>query len=116
MGDIGKRAGMHEGRGAFQGLHQVGLDGVLHQDGQRAGHAQVFSGDGFALAVGADHHRAQALAHIGQAGGQGQDGHDLAGDGDIKAGAAGAAFFFRAQARSRSRAGSGRWYPPRAAR
>ena len=50
MGDIGERPGMHEDRRAFQGLHQVGLDGILHQDGQRAGHAQVFGGDGLAAA------------------------------------------------------------------
>ena len=35
-----------------------------------------------------DHDLAKALAHIRQAGGQRQDGHDLAGDGDIKTGLA----------------------------
>ena len=78
VGDVGKRSGVHEGGRALQGLHQVGLDGVLHQDGQRAGHAQVLGGDRFALLVGAKDHAAKALAHVCQAGGQGQDGHDLA--------------------------------------
>ena len=61
VGDIGKRTGMHEHRRAFQGLHQVGLNGIFHQHGHRAGHAQVFGGDGFAALADADHHPAQAL-------------------------------------------------------
>ena len=39
-------------------------------------------------AVRADHHPAKALAHVRQAGGQRQDGHDLAGHGDVEAGVA----------------------------
>ncbi len=50
---------------------------------------------GSPAAVGADHHAAQPLAHIGQAGGQRQDRHDLAGHGDVEAGDAREAFFFR---------------------
>ena len=84
--DVGKRAGMHKGRRAFQRLHQVGHDGVLHQDGQRAAHTEVVGGDGLAVAVGADHHASQPLAHIGQAGGERQDRHDFAGHGDVEAG------------------------------
>ena len=49
------------------------------------------------LLVGADHDAAHALAHIGQVGGQRQDGHDLAGNGDVIAGAA-RHLLFRAQA------------------
>ena len=36
--------------------------------------------------AGADDHVAQTLAHVGQAGGQGQNRHDFAGNGDIIAG------------------------------
>ena len=43
----------------------------------------------------ADHHAAQALAHVVQAGSQRQDGHDLAGNGDVEAGDAGHALFVR---------------------
>ena len=45
------------------------------------------------LLVDADDDTAHAVAHIGQVGGQGQDGHDLGGDGDVKAGVAGHVFF-----------------------
>ena len=86
VGDVGERSGVHEGRRAFQGLHQGGHDGVLHQDGHRTGAAHVFGGDGLASLAGGDHDIAKALAHIGQVGGQGQDGHDLAGDGDVETG------------------------------
>ncbi len=84
--DIGERSGMHERRRALDGLHQIGHDGVLHQDRQRAADAEIVGGDRLARAAGADHHAAQAFAHIGQAGGQRQDRHDLAGHGDVEAG------------------------------
>ncbi len=93
VGDIGKGPGVHEGGRAFQGLHQGGHDGVLHQDGHGAGAADIFGGDGLASLAGGDHNIAKALAHIGQVGGQGQDGHDLAGDGDVETGLAGEARF-----------------------
>jgi hypothetical protein len=50
VGDVGKRPGMDERGRAFQRLHQVGLDGVLHQHGQRARAADVLGGDRVALA------------------------------------------------------------------
>lgn len=56
MGDVGERSGVDEDRGAFEGLHEVGLDGVFHQDGHGAGAANVIRRDGLALlAVGHDH-------------------------------------------------------------
>ncbi len=95
MGNIGERPGMHQGRGAFQGLHQIRLDGILHQHGQGTGNPQVFSRDSGTLAVGTDNHAPEALAHVAQVGGERQDGHDLAGNGDVKARAASLAFLFR---------------------
>ena len=95
VGDIGERSGMAENRCPFQGLHQVGHDGVLHQDGHRPGHAQVFCGDSFSRFAGTNHDVSHAVAHICQVGGEGQDGHDLAGDGDIEAGLALIASLFR---------------------
>ena len=78
MGDVGERAGVDDGRRVLDRLHEVGHDGVLHQDGQGAGHAEVVGGDGLARPARADDDPAQALAHVGQARRQGQDGHDLA--------------------------------------
>ena len=93
VSNIGKRTGVDKDRRAFEGLHQGGLDGVLHQDGHGAGCTQILSGDGFTLLVDADNDASHAVAHISQVGGQGQDGHDLGGDGDVEAGAAGHIFF-----------------------
>ena len=83
MGDVGKGAGMHKGRSAFQGLQQIGFERILHQHGKRSGHSQILGGDGFALLIEGHHHAPQALAQIGKVGGQGQDGHDLGGHGDV---------------------------------
>jgi len=88
MSDIGERPGVDKGRLAFQSLHQVGHDRVLEQDGHRTGHAQILQRDRVALPVQADDHPPRALAQVFQAGGQGQDGHQLAGDGDVEAGLA----------------------------
>ncbi len=67
-----------------------------HQNGQCAGHPQVFGIDGFAAAADANHHLSQAITHIGQVGGQGQYGHNFTGHGDIETGGAFVAFFIRA--------------------
>ena len=98
VGNIGKRTGMDQSRSALQGLHQVGLDGILHQDSQRTSHTQVFSSDSTAFAVGTDDHPSEAFAHVAQIGGEGQDRHDLACHGDVEPGPAGFPFFFRAKA------------------
>ena len=94
VGDVGEGAGMDEGGRALQCLHQGGHDGVFHQNGQRAAQPQVVGGNGFASAAGANDHAAQPLAHVGQGGGEGQDGHDLAGDGNIETGLAGEFFLW----------------------
>ena len=76
---------MDEGRCAFEGLHQVRLDGIFHQDRQSAGDTQVFGCDSLALSVRCHDHCAQAVAHVCQPGGQRQDRHDLTGNGDVVA-------------------------------
>ena len=93
MRDIRERPGVHERRRAFQRLHQIGQDGVLHQHGQRAAHAQIVGRDGLARAIAADHHAAQPLPHVAERSGQRQNRHDLAGHGDIEAGDALRALF-----------------------
>ena len=76
---------MDEGRGALQGRDQGGLQSVLQQGGHGALGLQVMGGDGLAV-IGVGHdHPAQLLLQVGDAGGQAQHGHDLAGHGDLKA-------------------------------
>ena len=82
-------------------LHQVGSDGVLHEDGESSSHSKVLGCDrvscpaqdkmenerdllqviisnGLLLARRHDH-LAQALPHVCEAGREGQDCHDLTG-------------------------------------
>ena len=98
VGDVGERSGVDDGRRVLDRLHQVGHDGVLHQDGQGPGDAEVVGRDGLARAARADDDPAEALAHVGETRRQGQDGHDLRGDGDVEAGLADHALLLRAEA------------------
>ena len=84
-------------------LHQVGSDGILHEDGESSSHSKVLGSDrvscpaqnrlenererdllqviisrGLLLARRHDH-LAQALPHVCEAGREGQDCHDLTG-------------------------------------
>ena len=34
VGDVGERSAVHYGRGSFQGLHEIGVKGVLEQNSQ----------------------------------------------------------------------------------
>ena len=45
VGDVGKGTAVDEGGGPFQGLDQVGLEGIHQQGGHRALGLQVMGGD-----------------------------------------------------------------------
>ena len=84
MGDVREGAAVHEGRGAFQGLHQVGLQGVAQQGCHRAGRLQVARGHGLVV-VGIGHDDpAQPFLQVLHRGSQAEHRHDLAGDGDVE--------------------------------
>ena len=75
---------MDEGGDVLDGLHQVGLDGLLQQRRHGALGLQVRGDHGFAL-VGVGHHDApQSGLQVLDAVGQAQDGHDLRGHGDVE--------------------------------
>ena len=92
LGDVGERPGVDEGWRALDRLHQVRLEGLAHQHGGRAGGAHIIGADRPPARVERHHHladaRPQAADRVGGrvAGGQGQDGHQLAGHGDVEAG------------------------------
>ncbi len=85
MGDVGERAAVHEGRGALQRLHEVRLQGVLQKRGHGALGLQVVGRDRRVIVGVAHHDAAQTLLQVGDGGGQTEDGHDLAGHGDVEA-------------------------------
>ena len=85
MGDVGEGAAVDDGGVVFQGLDQVGLDGVLEQDGHGAFRLQVMGGDRLTGAVVAHDDARQALLQVHQVGGQAEDCHNFGGNGDVKA-------------------------------
>ena len=85
VGNVGKGAAVDDGGVVFQRLNEVRVQRILQQGGHGTGGADLARRDGLAVVgVGADD-LGQPLLQVGDAGGQAEDGHDLAGDGDIKA-------------------------------
>jgi len=82
--DVGERPTVHERRCAFQGLHQVGSEGVLQQYGHGAFGLQVTCADRLALARVGDDDVPQPLLQVGQVLRQAEDGHHFGGDGDVE--------------------------------
>ncbi len=89
--DVCEGACVDKHGGTLQALHQVGLDGVLHQSSQGATGADIVASDGVAALRARHDHAAEALPHISQAGAEGQDGHALAGHRDVETSLAGVA-------------------------
>src|SRR5699024_3454664 len=81
----GEGTAVDQSGGVLQGLHQVGLDGVLQEGSHGTLGLQIGGGDGL-VGVGVAHnHAAQPLLQVGQPGGQAQHSHDLAGHSDVEA-------------------------------
>ena len=85
MRDVGKGPAVHERGGALERLHQVRLERVLEQGRHSPFRMQVVRGHGLVFVGVAHHDAAQALLEVGNAGGQAEDGHYLAGHGDVEA-------------------------------
>ena len=84
VGDVGEGASVDEGGDVFDGLHEVGLDGLLQQRRHGPLGLQVRSGDGLAF-IGVGHHDApQPGLEVLDAVGQAEDGHDLRRHGDVE--------------------------------
>ena len=44
-GNVAEWTAVNEGRCAFEGLHEIRLDGLFEDDSHRAGHAELLGGD-----------------------------------------------------------------------
>ena len=86
MGNVRERPRVHEGELLFERLEYVRHDRVFEENRHGAGDTEVFGGYGLAGLVEPEHDAADAAAQVGHIHRQGQDGHDLAGDGDVEAG------------------------------
>ena len=83
----------------LQRLNEVRVEGILQQRGHGTGGTDVACRDGLARRrCSRTTMRRQALLQVGDAGGQAEDGHDLAGNGDVKAVLTGGAVDLAAQA------------------
>ena len=83
MGDVGERAGVNEGRAAFDRLDQVRLDRLAHQHGHRARDLELLERDRLARVVLGDDHPTQSLTQVLEVARQREDGHDLRRRGDV---------------------------------
>ncbi len=86
---------MHQHRCALQSLHQVGFDGVLHQNSERPGHTQVVRRNRFTCPVLPDHDFRDAFAHVFQTGCQCQNCHKFRSHTDVIIGVQLKALFLR---------------------
>ena len=86
MRDVRERAAVHERGLPFERLHEVGLEGVLEQDGHRAGRLQLLRGHRLALPRVGDGDRAQPLPQVVEIAGDGRDRHHLGCGRDVEAG------------------------------
>ena len=86
--DVRERAAVDERRLPLERLHEVRLDRVLEDDGDRAGRADLLGGDGLALVGLPDGDAAEPLAQVGEVARDGDEPHDLARGGDVEPGLA----------------------------
>ena len=80
--DVAEGPGVDQHRLAFERLHQVRTDGILHQDRHRARDLEVLGGDRRAVMRLRHHHAAHPGAEVLQVGGEGEHRHDLRCSGD----------------------------------
>ena len=84
MSDVGKRSTVNEGRVAFEGLGDVGQEGLPKQQGHGTGTPNVFRLDGVALGGRPHHDFTQSLSQVSVIGGEHEDGHHFAGCGNVE--------------------------------
>ena len=98
VGNVGKGAAVDDGGVVLQCLDEVRVQRVLQQGGHGTGSANLAGGHRLAVVGVGAHNAGKPLLQVGDAGGKAEDGHDLAGHGDVKAVLAGGAVHLAAQA------------------
>ena len=84
VGDVGEGTAVDKGGGALKGLDKIGLNGVLQKGGHGALGLQLAAGDGLPFKAVSHHDAGKTLFQIADGAGKAEDGHDLAGNGDVK--------------------------------
>ena len=98
MCDVGEGTAVHECRGSFKRLNQIGLQSILQERSHSAFGMKVMGSNGLIVAGVANNDATQALLQVGDGGCQAEDGHNLGGNRNIEAVFAGNAVGFAAQA------------------
>ena len=86
MGDVREGASVDEGGRPLDGLHEVGLHGILKEQGQGPRRTELLRVHRASAARIADEDAPEAPLHVGEILRQTEDCHHLRGDGDVKAG------------------------------
>src|SRR5829696_332096 len=84
-GDVAEGASVDQDRRVLQGLHEVGLYGLFHDDRHDTRGLEVLGGYGVSVGVATDHDPPEAAAHVVKRGGEREDRHRLRGRRDIEA-------------------------------
>ena len=85
MRDVRERAAVDERGRPLERLHEVRLDRVLEEQGERTRDAELLGADGAAVAAVSDDDLAEALLHVLEARREAEDGHHLRGHRDVEA-------------------------------
>ena len=91
MRDVRERPTVHERRLALERLHEVRLQRVLEEHGQRARGPERLRGHGLAVERAADGDPTEPLTEVREVARDGDEPHDLARRGDVEAGLPGVA-------------------------
>ena len=89
MRDVAERPTVDQRRRGLERLDEVGLDRVLHEDGHRAGGAELARRDERPVTLLGDDHALDARLEVLEIARQAEDGHDLRSHRDVEAALAG---------------------------
>ena len=84
MGDVCEGTGMDENGRSFQGLHQVWLNGILHEHCEGTSNTDIVGSDWVTTLAGSDNHRTKTLTHVSKTCSKCKNGHTFTGYSDIK--------------------------------
>ncbi len=84
MCNVGEGAAMHECGGVLRGLHQVGVNGILHQHGDGPCHPQILHSERIAVTLVSQQYVLYTSPQVSFILRQAEDGHQLRGGSDIE--------------------------------
>lgn len=85
VGDVGEGSTVDDGKVVLEGLHNVGVEGILEKSGHGTLGADVTAGNSLLAAASVTHDDvSEAVLEVLKVRGKAEDGHDLRGDGDVE--------------------------------